>query len=76
MAQHESYFTCDLCGNRFEKHDGVRNDVMITNGEHSRSYIDVCDRCIKKMAKLLDDNFPRNIKKHVDVPLVRATRSV
>ena len=75
MATHQTYFTCDLCGNRHEKHSGVRNDVMVTNGADARSYIDVCDKCIKKLAKLLDVHFPRNIKKAVAAPLVRATQS-
>jgi len=66
MAQHEKYFTCDLCGKEFPTRAPVRNDVAVMNGEDTRIYGDVCDTCIKKLVGVIDDNFPRNINKKAE----------
>ena len=58
--QHERFFTCDLCGKEFPTRAPVRNDMAITNGEDTRVYADVCDVCVKKLVKVVDDNFPKN----------------
>ena len=61
--EHVRFFTCDLNGERFEKMEAVRNDVMIQNGDNSRTYIHVCDKCIEKLVRTIDEVFPKNEKK-------------
>lgn len=38
----------------------MKNDVSLINGTYSRVYADVCDDCLKRLANVIDDKFPRN----------------
>ncbi len=58
--QHPSFFTCDLCFAQYDTKAEVNNEVQVANGAETRVYIDVCDRCIKKIGAAIDEAFPRN----------------
>jgi hypothetical protein len=58
--KYESFFRCDLCNQKFDTGRGVRNDIALLNGTHSRVYGDVCDECVAKLARMIDDKFPNN----------------
>lgn len=69
--KHNAYWTCDLGGEIHETAHSVRNDVTIIDGEHSRIYNDVCDRCIKKLVDAIDLTFRRNKYSKVKVKVVK-----
>ena len=58
--KYQAFWRCDLCNCKFDTSKEVRSDVSMMNGTYSRIYGDVCDDCMKKVAKLIDAEFPRN----------------
>lgn len=49
-----------MCQGKFDTGREVKNDVALINSTYSRVYGDVCSDCIKRLAKLIDQEFPRN----------------
>ena len=59
---HERYFTCDMCDVRFQSHEDCNNVASIEGGKYSRLYSDVCEKCAKRLVKLIDKTFPHNTR--------------
>ncbi len=49
-------YICDICKKNYEKRDAIRNGLYIDNGQHTKNYCEVCDRCIKKVAEFILKN--------------------
>lgn len=58
--KYASFYRCDLCNGKFDSGKEVKNDVCLMNGSNSRVFGDVCDTCLAKMVRIVDQEFPKN----------------
>ena len=47
-------WNCSICGKPHSRKESVRNGVYIDNGDNTANYVEVCQKCVDKIADFIN----------------------